>query len=95
MSEVGFGFRMKIWKGRESLIVAAQNTSIQTNLGKAKTGKGQKDTLSRLCKKVDESIDLVVNGGSKLARNKYNRKHDSLGKIVHWKLARKCNWSWR
>ena len=37
-----------------------------------------------MCKKVDESIDHVVSGCSKLA-------HDNLGKVVHWKLARKCN----
>ena len=29
-------------------------------------------------------------GCSKLAQE-YKREHDNLGKIVHWKLARKCN----
>ena len=24
-------------------------------------------------------------------RSIYKRRHDNLGKIVHWKLARKCN----
>ena len=51
----------------ESLIVAAQNQSIRTNLFKAKIDKSQKDTECRLCKKADESIDHVVNGCSKLA----------------------------
>ena len=51
----------------ESLIVAAQNQSIKTNLVKAKIDKSQKDTLWRLCKKADESIDYVVSGCSKLA----------------------------
>ena len=27
----------------------------------------------------------------KLAQKEYKRKHDNLGKITHWKLARKCN----
>ena len=58
---------------------------------KAKIDKGQKDTLSRLCKKADESIGHVVSGCSKLAQKEYKRRHDNLGKIVHWKLARKCN----
>ena len=75
----------------ESLIVAAQNQSIRTNLVKAKIDKSQKDTLCRLCKKADESIDHVVSGCSKLAQKEYKRRHDNLGKIVHWKLARKCN----
>ena len=46
----------------ESLIVAAQNESIRTNLVQAKIDKTQKDTLCRLCKKADESIDHFVIG---------------------------------
>ena len=52
----------------ESLIVAAQNQSIRTNLVKAKIDKSQKDTLCRPCKKADESIDHVVSGCSKFAQ---------------------------
>ena len=66
----------------ESLIVAAQNQSIRTNLVKAKIDKNQKDTLCRLCKKADESIDHVVSGCNKLAQKEYKRRHDNLGKIV-------------
>ena len=75
----------------ESLIVASQNQSTRTNLVKAKIDKSQKDTLCRLCKKDDESTDYVVSGCSKLAEKEYNRRHDNLDNIVHWKLARKCN----
>ena len=42
-----------------------------------------------MCRKVDESIDHIVSGCSKLAQKEYKRRHDNLGKIVHWKLARK------
>ena len=73
------------------MIVAAQNLSIRTNLVKAKIDKSQKDTLCILCKKADESIDRVVSGCNKLAQKKYKRRHDNLGKIVHWKLTRKRN----
>ena len=75
----------------KSLIITAQSQSIRTNVVKAKIDKSQKDTLCRLCKKADESIDHVVSGCSKLAQKEYKRRHDNLGKIVHWKLARKCN----
>ena len=75
----------------ESLIVAAQNQSIRANLVKAKIGKSQRDSLCRACGKVDESIDHIVSGCSKLAQKEYKRRHDNLGKIIHWKLARKCN----
>ena len=72
----------------ECVIVAAQNQSIRKNLVKAKIDKSQGDSLCRVCRKVDESIDHIVSGCSKLAQE-YKRRHDNLGKIVHWKLARK------
>ena len=44
-----------------------------------------------MCRKVDESIDHIVSDCSKFAQKEYKRRHDNLGKIVHWKLASKCN----
>ena len=70
--------------------MAAQNQSIRTNLVKARIDKSQKD-CRKVCRKVDESIDHIVSGCSKLAQKEYKRRHDNLGKIAHWKLARKCN----
>ena len=75
----------------ENLIVAAQNLSIRANLVKARIDKSQGDSLCRICRKVDESIDHIASGCSKLAQKEYKRRHDNLGKIVHWKLTRKCN----
>ena len=46
----------------ESLIVEAQNQSLKTNLIKAKIDKSQGDSLCRMCRKVDESIDHIVSG---------------------------------
>ena len=77
-------------KETESLIVAPQNQSIITNLVKARIDKNQGDSLCRMCRKVDESIDYNVSGCSKLAQKEYMRRHNP-GKIVHSKLARKCN----
>ena len=51
----------------ESLIVAAQHQSIRTNLVKGKIDKSQGDSLCRGCRKVDESINHIVRGCSKLA----------------------------
>ena len=78
-------------KETENLIVVAQNQSIRTNLVKAKIDKSQGDSLYRVSKKVDKIIDHVVSGCSKLGQKEDKRRHDNLGKIVHWKLARKCN----
>ena len=58
---------------------------------KAKIAKSQGDSLCRVSRKVDESIDHIVSGCSKFTQKEYKRRHDNLGKIVHWKLARKCN----
>ena len=52
----------------ESLVVAAQNQSIRTNLVKAKIDKSQGDSLCRVCRKVDENIDHIVSGCSKLVQ---------------------------
>ena len=73
------------WRLEElnSLIVAARNRSIRTNFVKAKIDKSQKNTLCRLCKKVDESMDHVGSGCNKLAQKNYKKRHDNLGKIVH------------
>ena len=71
--------------------MATQNQSIRTNLVKARIDKSQGDSLCRVCRKADGSIYHIVSGYSKLAQKEYKRRHDNLGKIVHWKLARKCN----
>ena len=73
----------------ETLIVAAQNQSLRTNLVKAKINNSQRDSLCRVCRKVDEIIDHIISGCSKLAQKEFKRRHDNLGKIVHWK--RNCN----
>ena len=63
----------------ECLIVAAPNQSIRTNLVKARIDKIQGDSLCRVCRKVDQSIDHIVSGCSKLAQKVYKRRHDNLG----------------
>ena len=73
------------------MIVAAQNQSIRTKLVKEKIDKSQQNTLCRLCNEADESINDVVSDCSKLVQKEYKRRQDNLGKILHWKLARKCN----
>ena len=68
-------------RGTESLIVAAQNQSIRTNLVKAKIYKSRRDSLCRVCRRV-ESKDHIVFGCSKLAQKEYKRRRDNLGKVV-------------
>ena len=51
----------------QSLTVAAQNQSIRNNIVKARIDKSQGESLCRMCRKVDESIDQIVSGCSKLS----------------------------
>ena len=88
---MGLASEWRFERVAESLIVASQNQITRTDFVKTKINKSQKDMLCRLCKKADESIDHVVSGCSKLAQKEYKRRHDNLGKILHGKLTRKCN----
>ena len=72
-------------------MAAAQNQCIRKNLVQANIDKSQGNSLCRACRKVDESTYHIVSGCSKLAQKECKRRHDNLGKIVHWKLARKRN----
>ena len=56
---------------RESIKVAAQNKSKRTNLVKTRIHKIQGDSLCRVCRKLDEVIDHIVSGCSKLAQKEY------------------------
>ena len=60
--------------------MTAQNQSVRTNLIKPKIEKSQGDSLCRLCRKLDESIDHIVSGCSKLAQKDYKRRHENLEK---------------
>ena len=65
---LGLASEWRLERETESLIVAAQNQSIRINVVKAKICKSQGDFLCRVFRKVDESIDHIVSGCSKLAQ---------------------------
>ena len=52
----------------------------RTNQVKAKIEKSQGDSLCRVCRKVDESIDHIVSGCNKLAQKEYKRRYDNVAK---------------
>ena len=74
----------------ESLIISAQEQAIRTNVIKAKIDKTQIDSKCRMCGKVDESISHVLNECSKLVQKEYKRRHDCVGKRVHWVVSKVC-----
>ena len=41
-----------------------------------------------MCRKVDESINRIVSECPKLAQKEYKRRHDWLGKKIHWEVCK-------
>ena len=77
---LGLASQWRFEKGDRSLVVAAQNQSIRTNLVKARIEIRQGDSLCRMCRKVDESIDHIVSGCSKHSQKEYKRGMITWGK---------------
>ena len=73
----------------ESLIMAAQEQALATNLMKARIYQTQEDSKCRMCRKVDGSINHIVSECPKLAQKEYKRRHDCVGKKIHWEV---CKW---
>ena len=67
-------------KGDRMSYMAAQNQSIRTNLVKGRIERSQGDSLYTMYRKVDEIIDHIVSGCSKLPQKEYKRRHDNLGR---------------
>ena len=69
----------------ESIICAAQEQALRTNAIKNGIDHQGVSPLCRLCKKKIESVSSC----SVLAGNQYRKRHEKLGKNVHWLLCTK------
>ena len=78
-----------IKRGTESMIMAAQEQAIRTNVIKAKIDKTQEKSKCRMCGQVDETVNHIISECSKLAQKEYKRRHDWFGKRIHWEVCRK------
>ena len=85
-------------RGTESLICAAQEQALRTNSVAYSIDKTSTTPLCRLCKEKTESVTHIVSACSNLAKNQYRKRHDKLGKKIHWLLCKKflidCNEKW-
>ena len=52
----------------ESLITAAQEQAIRTNVIKAKIDKTQEESKCRMCRRVDETVNHVLSECSKMTQ---------------------------
>ena len=74
---------------RESLLIAAQNSTIRTNHVKARIDKTQQNSKCRLCGDRDETINHTISECSKLVQKEYKARHDWVGNVIHWEMCKK------
>ena len=75
----------------ESLLMAAQNSTIRTNHIQARIDKTQQNSKYRLCCDRDETINHIICECSKLAQKEYKARHEWVGKVIHWEMCKKLN----
>ena len=68
---------------------AAQEQAIRKNAMKAKIDKTQAESKCRLRGKVYETVRHIVRECPTLVQSEYKRRHDSMGRKVHWEVCRK------
>ena len=78
-----------IKKKNGSTMCAAQEQAIRTNIIKSKIDKTQTDAKCRLCKQADETVSHIVSECRNLAKREYKKRHDMVGKRIHWEICRK------
>ena len=73
----------------ESLILAAQEQAVRTNVIKAKIDNTQEQSKCRMCGEKDETVNHLISECSKMAQREYKRRHDWVGRRVHWDVCKK------
>ena len=71
--------------------MAAREQAIRTNLIKAKIDKTQQESKCRMCGQADESVNHILSECSKMAQKEYKRRHDWVGKKVHWEVSKRMS----
>ena len=75
----------------EATICAAQEQALRTNYINNKIDKTSENPLCRMCGERGETVQHIICECKKLAQREYKRRHDTVAKLVHWKLCEKHN----
>ena len=75
----------------EATICAAQEQALRTNYTKNKIDKALENVLCRMCGERGETVQHIICECKKLAQREYKRRHDTVAKLVHWKLFENNN----
>ena len=70
--------------------MAAIEQAEKTNLMKAKIDETQEHSTCRICGKADASINHLLSECNKMAQKEYKRRHDWIGRKIHWEVCGKC-----
>ena len=75
----------------EATICAAQEQALRTNYIKNKINKTSENPLCRMCSEKGEPVQHIICEYKKLAQREYKRRHDTVAKLVYWKLCEMHN----
>ena len=70
----------------EATICAAQKQVLRTNYTKNKIDKTSENPLCRMCGERGKTVQHIICECIKLAQGEYKSIHDTIAKLVHWKL---------
>ena len=75
----------------EATICAAQEQALRTNCTNNKINKTSENQFCRMYGERGETMQHVICECKKLVQREYKRRHDTVPKLVHWKLCEKHN----
>ena len=75
----------------EALICSAEEQAIRKKNTKLYIDKTNDFPMCRLCGERNETVSQIISECSKLAQKEYKRRHDRVGKYMHWKRFKKYN----
>ena len=75
----------------EATICAAQEQAVRANYTKNEINKTSENPLCRICGKRGDTVQHIICECKELAQSEYRRRHDTVAKLVHWKLREKQN----
>ena len=76
-----------------ALICNAQEQSLRTNYIKYNIDKTAESPLCRMCGTRNETMFVIVSECGKLAQKECKRRHDSVGRYIHWQFREKLGFN--
>ena len=73
----------------EGTISAAQKQALMTNYTRNKIDKTSGNPLRKMCGERGETVQHIICECKNLAGRECKRRHDTVAKLVHWKLSKK------